>query len=48
MLRLLLAMKDELAMDIRVFPQPQFTVAFGAAMILYREKEQKKREEGLL
>lgn len=35
---LLLAMKKELMRDIKVFPQPQFTVAFGAAAILSRER----------
>ena len=35
---LLVAMKEELGRDIRVLPQPQFTVAFGAAIILSKEK----------
>lgn len=36
---LVLAMKEELIKDIKVFPRPQFTVAFGAAVLLAREKE---------
>ncbi len=38
---LLLALKEELMRDVKVLPQPQFTVAFGAAWILSREKEDK-------
>lgn len=40
---LVYAMQEELMRKINVFPRPQFTVAFGAATILNREKEQKKR-----
>ncbi len=32
------AVKEELMRDIKVFPQPQFTAAFGAAAILSMEK----------
>ena len=35
---LLLAMEEELMKNIKVFPKPQFTAAFGAAAILAREK----------
>jgi len=35
---LLSAMKDELMRDVKVLPQPQFTVAFGAGVILSRQK----------
>lgn len=34
---LVLAMRDELARDVKVLPHPQFTVAFGAATILSRD-----------
>lgn len=36
---LLLAIEEELMRRIKVFPKPQFTVAFGAAVSLFREKE---------
>ena len=36
---LLLAMEEELMRDIKVLPHPQFTVAFGAGVILSREKK---------
>lgn len=35
---LLLSIKEELMRDIKVFDRPQFTVAFGAAVILSEEK----------
>lgn len=35
---LLSAMEEELTRDVGVFPEPQFTVAFGAAVILFRGK----------
>lgn len=38
---LLYAMEEEFMRDIKVFSQPQFTVAFGAAIILSRGKEDK-------
>ncbi len=38
---LLSAMKEEFMRNIKVFPKPQFTVAFGAAVILSRERERK-------
>ena len=36
-------MKEDFIRDIKVFPQPQFTVAFGAAAILLKEKKKQKK-----
>ncbi len=38
---LLLAIQEELMRSVKVLPEPQFTVAFGAAMILAGEKTER-------